>query len=423
MKLKGEVMKINGIVAREIIDSRGNPTVEVDVIGMCGFGRAAAPSGASKGTREALELRDGDKRFNGKGVLKAVDNVNKIAKKIIGKDLIQKQLDEILVKIAGENKMKLGANATVALSMAFCAASANEEGLPVYEYLNKQADILPVPLMNIINGGQHAGNELSIQEFMIIPAKFKKFSDALRAGCEIYKTLSKIVVDKYGKGAKNVGDEGGFAPPMKRTTEALDAITNAINKTGYTDKVFIGMDCAASNYFDGKNYVIDSQVLDSNKLVDYYSDLIKDYPIISIEDPFHEEDWTTFSRATKELKIQVVGDNLLVSNIKYLKKGVKEKAGNAILLKVNQIGTLSEAIETAEYAKKNDWNVVVSHRSGETEDTFIADLAVALETGQIKTGAPCRGERTAKYNQLLRIEETLGKKARFGLGFGSGLLI
>jgi enolase len=307
--------------------------------------------------------------------------------------------------------------------MAFCAASANEEGLPVYEYLNKGADILPVPLMNIINGGQHAGNELAVQEFMIIPAKFKKFSEALRAGCEIYQTLSKIVVEKYGKGAKNVGDEGGFAPPMKTTMEALESVTNAINKAGYTDKVFIGMDCASSNYFDGKNYRIDGKVLDSAGLVKHYSCLTKDYPIVSIEDPCHEDDWKGFAMAAKDMKIQVVGDDLLVSNIKYLKKGVKEKAGNAILLKVNQIGTLSEAIATAEYAKKNDWNVVVSHRSGETEDTFIADLAVALETGQIKTGAPCRGERTAKYNQLLRIEETLGKKARYGLGFGSGLLV
>jgi len=418
-------MKANGIAAREIIDSRGNPTVEVDVIGENGFGRAAAPSGASKGTREALELRDGDKRFGGKGVLKAVENVNKIAKKVIGKNLTQKQLDEILVKIAGENKTKMGANATVALSLAFCAASASEAGVPVYEYLNKNACTLPVPLMNIINGGQHAGNELAIQEFMIIPAKFSKFSEALRAGCEVYHTLSKILMEKYGKGAKNVGDEGGFAPQMKSTKEALDAITSAINKAGYTDKVFIGMDCAASNYFDKKNkmYCIDGKCLDSDKLLEYYAKLIKDYPIVSIEDPFHEEDWKAFTKAAKELKVQVIGDDLLVSNIKYLKKGVKEKAGNAILLKVNQIGTLTEAMDAASYAQKNDWNVIVSHRSGETEDNFIADLAVALETGQIKTGAPCRAERTAKYNQLLRIEEGLGKKARYGLGFGSGLLI
>jgi len=416
-------MKTNGIIAREIIDSRGNPTVEVDVVGTCGFGRAAAPSGASKGTREALELRDGDKRFGGKGVLKAVKNVNQIAKKVIGKDLTQKQLDDILVKMAGENKTKMGANATVALSLAFCAASANEAGLPVYEYLNKNACTLPVPLMNIINGGQHAGNELAIQEFMIIPAKFPKFSEALRAGCEVYQTLSKIVVEKYGKGAKNVGDEGGFAPPMKTTTEALDCITAAINKAGYSDKVFIGMDCASSNYFDGKKYGIDHQVMNSDQLLEYYASLIKDYPILSIEDPFHEEDWKAFTKAAKELKVQVIGDDLLVSNIKYLKKGVKEKAGNAILLKVNQIGTLTEAMNAANYAKENDWNVIVSHRSGETEDNFIADLAVALETGQIKTGAPCRAERTAKYNQLLRIEEGLGKKARYGLGFGKGLLI
>jgi len=418
-------MKTNGIVAREIIDSRGNPTVEVDVIADKGLGRAAAPSGASKGMREALELRDNDKRFMGKGVLKAVNNVNKMAKSIIGKDLTQKQVDDILVKMAGENKTKMGANATVALSLAFCAASANCEGLPVYEYLNKNACTLPVPLMNIINGGQHAGNELAIQEFMVIPAKFDKFSDALRAGCEVYHTLSKIVVEKYGKGAKNVGDEGGFAPPMKTTKEALEAITTAINKAGYADKVFIGMDCASSNYFDekSKKYVIDGKSMDSDNLLDYYASLVKDYPIVSIEDPFHEEDWSAFTKAAKELKVQVIGDDLLVSNIKYLKKGVKEKAGNAILLKVNQIGTLTEAMDAAKYAQNNDWNVIVSHRSGETEDTFIADLVVALEAGQIKTGAPCRTERTAKYNQLLRIEEGLGKKARYGLGFGKGLLI
>lgn len=419
-------MKLNGLIAREILDSRGNPTVEVDAIGEKGFGRAAAPSGASKGTREALELRDGGDRFMGKGVLKAVKNVNgEIAKKIIGKDMTQKEVDDLLVKMAGENKTKLGANATVATSLAFCAASASESGVPVYEYLNPNADTLPIPLMNIVNGGQHAGNELSIQEFMIIPAKVEKFSEALRAGSEIYHNLSKILVEKYGTGAKNVGDEGGFAPQMKTTKEALESITKAIDKAGYTDKVFIGMDCAASNYFDekSKKYTIDGQVKDTDQLLKYYSDLIKDYPIISIEDPFFEDDWEGFIKAVPELEIQVIGDDLLVSNIKYLKDAVKKKAGNAILLKVNQIGTLTEAMDAANYALDNDWNVIVSHRSGETEDTFIADLVVALGSGQIKTGAPCRAERTAKYNQLLRIEEALGKKARYGLGFGSGLLI
>ncbi|MEM2974572.1 MAG: enolase, partial [Candidatus Micrarchaeia archaeon] len=355
------------------------------------------------------------------GVKEARRNVYKMAKYIIGRDLSQRQVDSILIKLAGKNKSKMGANATVALSMAFCAASANEVGVPIYEYLNKNACILPIPLMNIINGGQHAGNELAIQEFMIIPIKFKRFSEALRAGCEIYYILKNIVIERYGKSAKNVGDEGGFAPPMKVTTEALDCIMSAINKAGYMDKVFIGIDCASSNFFDGKKYNIDCKVMESDQLLEYYAGLVKDYPIISIEDPFHEKDWKAFAKATRELDTQIVGDDILVSNIKYLKRGIKEKAGNAILLKVNQVGTLIEAINTANYAKKNDWNVIVSHRSGETEDTFIADLAVALETGQIKTGAPCRGERTAKYNQLLRIEESLGKKARYGCRLGKRL--
>jgi len=419
-------MKINGVIGRKILDSRGNPTVEVDIITDSGFGRGIAPSGASTGKREALELRDGGKKFLGKDVTKAIENVDKIAKKIIGKDpRKQKEIDEIIIKMAGKNKKKLGSNTTTAVSLAVCSAAASSFKLPIYKYLNKNAQTLPIPLMNIINGGKHAGNELAIQEFMIIPAKFKKFSDSLQAGSEIYRILGKILVDKYGKNAKNVGDEGGYAPSMEKSEEALETITKAINKAGYTDSVFIGVDAAASEFYNEKSkiYLIDKKKLNRDRLLDYYEKLCKQFPIISLEDPLNEDDFDGFSEVTERLKIQIIGDDLLVSNAEYLKKGIKKKAGNAVLLKVNQVGTLTEAIETANLAKRNDWNVVVSHRSGETEDSFIADLSVALECGQIKTGAPARGERTAKYNQLLRIEEELGKKARFGLGFGLGLLI
>lgn len=417
-------MKIKAVVSREILDSRGNPTVEVDVITDCGFGRGAAPSGASTGTREALELRDtGDKRFLGKGVRKAVENARKFGKRLIGKDPTkQKEIDAIIAKAAGPNKERIGANATTAMSFAVCAAAAYGCNVPIYRYLNKDARIIPVPLMNIINGGKHAGNQLAIQEFMIIPAGFGKLRDALTAACEIYYTLGSYLEKKYGRTARNVGDEGGYAPPMKTTREALDAITGAIEERGYRGKVFIGIDAAASSFYEKGDYRIDGRTLSPGALLDYYHQLLGEYKIISLEDPFEEDAWKEFAEARRKLKIQIIGDDLFVSNVKYLKKGITMKAANAVLLKVNQIGTLTEAIETAQTAKKAKWNVIVSHRSGETEDTFIADLAVALGCGQIKTGAPARGERTAKYNQLLRIEEELGNKAGYGLGLKGRLI-
>jgi enolase len=413
-------MKIKNVIAREILDSRGNPTVEVDVFTDISFGRAAAPSGASTGTREALELRDCGQRFGGKGVQKAVANAKALGRRLIGKDPSrQKEIDDYLIKAAGPNKRKSGANATTALSLAVCVAAANGKGMPVYRYLNRSAATLPVPLMNIINGGKHAGSGLAIQEFKIIPSGLKKYSDALRAGAEIYHTLGAQLVKQYGQSARNVGDEGGYAPPMRNTREALDAITAAIDSAGYSGKVFLGVDAAASNFFDSnsKKYHIDGRAMDASELLEFYEELTKEYPIVSIEDPFDENDFESFAALTDALgsSVQIIGDDIFVSNIEYLKKGISMKAANAILLKVNQIGTLTEAISTAQHAMKSGWGVVVSHRSGETEDTFIADLAVALGCGQIKTGAPCRAERTAKYNRLLRIEEELGRKAKYGI--------
>jgi enolase len=409
-------MKIKKIVGREILDSRGNPTVEADVILDNGtFGRAAAPSGASVGSGEALELRDGGKRFNGLGVRKAVANVRKISALLRGMDPAEQQkIDERLIQAAGEGKKKLGANATVAVSLAVCAAAAYAQGKPIYQYLDPNARRLPVPMLNVINGGKHAGNSLSIQEFMLIPKKFKSFREALRAGAETYKTLGQLLEKKYGRTARNIGDEGGYAPPMRTTEEALNILTEAIEETGYDKQIFLGLDCAASSFHDLGHYRIDGRMVSATDLLRSYEDFVKRYPIISIEDPFNESDFPSLTEATRRLRIQVVGDDYFVSDVRHLKKGVVAKAGNALILKVNQIGTLTEALRTNEYAKKNEWNVIVSHRSGETEDTFIADLAVGIGCGQIKTGAPARGERTAKYNQLLRIEEELGNKAKFG---------
>jgi len=409
-------MKIQKVVGREILDSRGNPTVEADVILDNGlFGRAAAPSGASVGTGEALELRDGSKRFHGMGVKKAVANVRKISALIRGMDPTEQQkIDDKIIKAAGEDKKILGGNATVAVSMAVCAAAAYATGKPIYQYLDPKANRLPVPLMNVINGGKHAGNNLAIQEFMLIPKKFKSFADALRAGAETYKTLGRLLEQRYGRGAINVGYEGGYAPPMKTAEEACEMLVRAIDEAGYTKQIFIGIDAAASSFHAMGHYKINGMVVSTRDLLHFYQELVRRYPITSIEDPFHESDFSSLTELTRQLRIQVVGDDYFVSNVKNLKKGVISKAGNAILLKVNQVGTLTEALRTNEYAKKNDWNVIVSHRSGETEDTFIADLAVGTGCGQIKTGAPARGERTAKYNQLLRIEEELGNKAKFG---------
>jgi enolase len=409
---------IEHIHAREILDSRGNPTVEVDVFTECGFGRASVPSGASTGTNEALELRDKDKRYLGKGVQNAITNVNtEIAEAILGMDVRdQREIDAIMIKLDGtENKSKLGANAILGVSLGVAHAAADSIGISLYRYLGgTNAFTLPIPTMNVINGGKHAGNELAIQEFMLQPGGAKTFSEALRMGAETYHTLGAILVKKYGNSAVNVGYEGGYAPPLNNTTDALDALTDAIEKAGYNKKITIGIDSAATEFHKDGKYKVDGKKFTGGELIDFYSDLVKTYPILSIEDPFEEESFQDFAELTEKLKDTIIiGDDLFVTNVKRLEKGIKMKAGNALLLKVNQIGTLSEAFDAAQLAQKNRFKVVVSHRSAETEDTTIADISVAIGAELIKTGAPARSERNAKYNQLLRIEEELGNAARF----------
>ena len=413
---------IRHVKAREVLDSRGNPTLEVDVVTEGGaLGRASVPAGASRGMHEAVEIRDGGRRFHGLGVLKAVRNVNEIiAKEIRGMDVRdQRGIDYRLIEIDGtSNKSRLGANAILGVSLAVAKAASAAYGLPLFKYLGGiKARVLPVPLMNIINGGKHAGNELSIQEFMIIPTGAKSFKEALTIGCEVYYELKRFLKGKYGLNAVNVGDEGGFAPPMKETREALEALISAIEEAGYVagKDVALGLDSAASNFYAGDKgkYFIDGKELRPEELKDYYLELISAYPIKSIEDPFYEEDFESFASFTRDVKgkVQVVGDDIFVTNVERLRRGIELGAANALLLKVNQIGTLTEAFEAAELAFNSGYKVVVSHRSGETEDNYIADIAVALNTGQIKTGAPARGERTSKYNQLIRIEEELGDYA------------
>lgn len=414
---------IKNIKAREILDSRGNPTVEVEVISDAAFARASAPSGASTGTHEALELRDGGKRYNGEGVLKAVKNVNNpLASRIIGTDAKnQAAIDHEMIALDGTpNKSKFGANALLPISMAVCKAGALEKGLPLYRHIASLAGvkefILPVPSFNIINGGKHADNELSFQEFMILPIGARSFSEALRMGAEVYHILKKDIHKKYGKGTTNVGDEGGFAPEQfNKVKEPLRMITKAISELGYDKRIKLGMDAAASEFFRRGAYYVDGRKLTSHQLMKKYIRLIDEYPIASIEDPFDQEDFESFSLLTKEVgeRVQIVGDDLLVTNVARIEKASQEGACDALLLKVNQIGTVSEALEAGILAQRKGWGVMVSHRSGETEDSFIADLAVGLKAGQIKSGAPCRGERLAKYNQLLRIEEELGKKAKY----------
>ena len=406
--------KIKDIKAREILDSRGNPTVEVDVLLESGAkGRAAVPSGASTGSKEALELRDNDpKRYQGKGVLKAVNNVNTIIKDaLIGLESShQRQIDETMIKLDGtENKTNLGANATLGVSLAVLKATAKEKNIPLYKFFGDEIS-LPRPMMNILNGGAHADNNLDFQEFMIIP-NAKSFKEILRIGSEVFHTLKKVLKENgFNTG---VGDEGGFAPNLNTNEEALDMLMEAIKEAGYTPgkDVNFALDVAASEFYEDGIYNLKgaNKKLTSNELVDYYQTLIDKYPIISIEDPVDEEDWEGFRKMTEKYgdKIQLVGDDLFVTNIKYLQKGIDNKAGNAILIKLNQIGTFTETLETINLAKENGYKTIISHRSGETEDTTIADLAVALNLGQIKTGSLSRSERTAKYNELLRIEEDL----------------
>lgn len=406
--------KIKDIKAREILDSRGNPTVEVDVLLESGAkGRAAVPSGASTGSKEALELRDNDpKRYQGKGVIKAVNNVNTIIKgTLIGLESShQRQIDETMIKLDGtENKTNLGANATLGVSLAVLKATAKEKNIPLYKYFGDEIS-LPRPMMNILNGGAHADNNLDFQEFMIIP-NAKSFKEILRIGSEVFHTLKKVLKENgFNTG---VGDEGGFAPNLNTNEEALDMLMEAIKEAGYTPgkDVNFALDVAASEFYEDGIYNLKgaNKKLTSNELVDYYQTLIDKYPIISIEDPVDEEDWEGFREMTEKYgdKIQLVGDDLFVTNIKYLQKGIDNKAGNAILIKLNQIGTFTETLETINLAKENGYKTIISHRSGETEDVTIADLAVALNLGQIKTGSLSRSERTAKYNELLRIEEDL----------------
>ena len=417
-------LEITSVLAREILDSRGNPTVETEVVVEDEIvGRAAVPSGASTGTHEALELRDGDKnRYLGKGVLKAVENVNNaIAEHIIGMDAAsQVDLDAALIELDGtENKGSLGANAILSVSLAAAKAAANAHGVSLFRYLGgSNARILPVPLMNILNGGSHADNNVDIQEFMIAPAGFDRFADALRAGAEVFHNLKKILSSRGL--STGVGDEGGFAPNLSSNEEAIKVIMEAIKAAGYRagKDIHLALDTAASEiYKDGTyNLQAEGKKLSPAEMIDFYAGLVKKYPIVSIEDGLAEDDWDGWIAMTKKLggKIQIVGDDLYVTNTKRLAKGIETGASNSILIKVNQIGTLSETFDAIDMASRANFTSVISHRSGETEDSIIADIVVAKGTGQIKTGSICRSERVCKYNQLLRIEEELGEEAVYG---------
>ena len=413
-------MKIEKVWAREVLDSRGNPTVEAELTVGGKKITAIAPSGASTGTWEAHELRDGGTRYKGKGVLKAVENIKgEISKQLVGMDPSdQRSIDYALIDLDGtENKTRLGGNAIVAVSLAAAKAGAFSIGKEVYEHIGSDHVTLPVPMFNIINGGKHAGGDLRIQECMIVPAGARSFSECLRASSEIYMELKSILKKKYGAGAVNIGDEGGFAPPLKTVEEALETIIKAISAAGYHPgkDVFLSIDAASSEFCENGVYDVDGMKLTPGELADHYAELTEKFPLISIEDPFHEDDFDTTAELTAMVgkKVQIVGDDLYVTNTRRLCKGIEMGATNAMLLKVNQIGTVTESADAAKMCFDYGYNVVVSHRSGESEDTTIADLSVGWGTGEIKTGAPARGERTAKYNRLLRIEEELGSKAVF----------
>jgi len=419
-----EISEVHG---RQILDSRGNPTVEVDVLLESGaHGRAAVPSGASTGAHEAVELRDGDaKRYLGKGVTRAVRNVNEIlGPEITGLDATdQRLIDSTLIDLDGtENKGKVGANAILAISLAVAKAGAADAGLPLYRYLGgANAHVLPVPMMNIINGGAHADNNVDMQEFMILPVGAQNFAEALRMGAEVFHNLKKVLHDKHL--ATSVGDEGGFAPDLKSNEEAVTTILEAIEKAGYTPgkDICLGLDCAATEYYDAKKkkYTLEgekkNQVKSGDEVVEMLAGWCKKYPIITIEDACSEDDWDTWAKLTKELgeKVQLVGDDLFVTNVKRLGEGIEKGIGNSILVKVNQIGSLTETLDAVQMAQRARYTAVISHRSGETEDTTIADIAVGTNAGQIKTGSASRTDRVAKYNQLLRIEEELGSAAAY----------
>ncbi|KAF1360292.1 enolase [Lizonia empirigonia] len=425
-------MAITKIHARSVYDSRGNPTVEVDIVTETGLHRAIVPSGASTGSHEACELRDGDKsKWGGKGVTKAVANVNdKIAPALIKEKLDvkdQSAVDAFLIKLDGtKNKTELGANAILGVSMAIAKAAAAEKGVPLYAHISdlagtKKPYVLPVPFMNVLNGGSHAGGRMAFQEFMIVPCEAPTFTEAMRQGAEVYQKLKSLAKKKYGQSAGNVGDEGGVAPDIQTAEEALDLIMAAIEEAGYTGQIKIAMDVASSEFYkaDEKKYDLDFKNPDSDKskwltyeqLAELYKSLSQKYPIVSIEDPFAEDDWEAWSYFFKTSDFQIVGDDLTVTNPEFIKKAIEQKSCNALLLKVNQIGTITEAIQAAKDAFAAGWGVMVSHRSGETEDVTIADIVVGLRAGQIKTGAPARSERLAKLNQILRIEEELGDNA------------
>ncbi len=424
--MTGEMIK--SIRAREVLDSRGNPTVEVDLTTEKGLFRAMVPSGASTGVHEALELRDGDKsRFAGKGTLKAVANVNDvIAPKVVGLDCtLQRDVDRVMLDLDGTSKKEnLGANAILSVSMAVCKAGAAAKELPLYKYIallsGRKGVTLPTPQLNVINGGRHAGAENDVQENMYMPVGAKSFSEGIRMGAECYHTLKKLLKDKYGVHAIHLGDEGGFVPPISEPRERLDVIVEAISVAGYEGDVAIALDPASSEFYyeDRGVYMIGEKEYSPAELVDFWAELVETYPIVSIEDGMAEDDWEGWSLMVEKLggKIQITGDDLLVTNVERIKTAIELKAVNALLLKVNQIGSISESIDAAKMSFEQGWGVTVSHRSGETEDCFIADLAVGLDTGQIKTGAPARSERCAKYNQLLRISEELGGEAVYAGG-------
>ncbi len=421
--MKPKPIKIVAVRAREILDSRGNPTVEAEVMTPSSIGKASVPSGASKGTHEALELRDGDpKRFHGKGVLKAVANVNSaIGPKLKGLDCSdQRAIDDVMNRLDGTpNKGRLGANAILAVSMAVARAAANSRLTSLFaELKSSKVYALPVPMMNVINGGEHAGNDLAIQEFHVEPVVAKSCADAIRMGAEVYHSLKEVLTEKYGRGAINVGDEGGFAPPLSQTRQALDSIKVAVRDSGYGEKeIRLGIDSAASTFYNAKakNYAIDGKSMGSQELEDFYASLRDEYDLLTIEDPFDEDSFDSFASITKRLGRQttIIGDDLYATNVSRMKIGIKTAATNAVLVKLNQIGTVSETEDAMALAGKAGWKVVVSHRSGETDDPFVAHLATAFGASFIKTGAPARGERVSKYNELLRIEEQLAGRARY----------
>lgn len=411
--------KITDVRAREIIDGRGTPTVEVDIwVDNFLRGRADVPSGRSTGSHEAFELRDGGKRYAGFGVMKAIDNVNKIiALEVVGKDVRdQRKLDKLMIEMDGtQNKAKLGANAILGVSLAIAKAAACSLRIPLYQYIDTNAYILPVPVLDLIEGGMIAASDLDFQEHQVIPVGAESFSEAIRMGMEVYYELGKILAEKWGKHSLNVGVEGGYTPPgMKDPREAFDAELLAIEKLGYEDKFVLSLDCAASHFYNRKTgrYTLMGKEITREELMDFYKDLVSSYPLQSIEDPLDEEDFDGFAELARTLNIQIIGDDLFVTNINRLRKGIEKGAANALLLKVNQIGTLSEALDAAQFAFRNGYGVQVSERSGQTEDTWLADLTVGLNAGQIKTGV-VRAERTSKYNRLLQIEEELGPIAKY----------